>query len=101
MDPELILIQEETLDSDHASSSFVASSNPRPTVHCPTLTSFLGQLNLSQYHSPFVDAGVGENDVEQLLDFDETSLKEVTDAIPMKIFHSIVFKKGIRELRRK
>jgi hypothetical protein len=65
------------------------------------LTSFLNQHNLSQYHGLFVDAGVGENDIEQLLGFDEAELKEVMSAISMKPFHSAVFKKGIRELRQK
>lgn len=71
----------------------------RPSFRCPTLTSFLKQLNLCQYHGLFVDAGVGENDIEQLLDFDEAELKEVMSAISMKPFHSAIFKKGVRELR--
>ncbi|CAG8436937.1 7631_t:CDS:2 [Ambispora gerdemannii] len=66
---------------------------------CPTLSEFLHQLNLTQYHGRFVEAGVGENDVEQLIGFDEAELKEVLEAILMKPFHSGLFKKGIRELR--
>jgi hypothetical protein len=98
--------QEETLagdtlnyspNSNQYGASF--STPPRPSVRCPTLTSFLNQLNLSQYHGLFVDAGVGENDIEQLLGFDEAELKEVMSAISMKPFHSAAFKKGIRELR--
>ena len=71
----------------------------RPSPRRPTLTSFLNQLNLFQYHDLFVDAGVGENDIEQLLGFDEAELKEVMSAISMKPFHSAAFKKGVRELR--
>ncbi|GBC02479.1 hypothetical protein RclHR1_04640022 [Rhizophagus clarus] len=105
MEPTPSSTQEDTLagdlnyssSSNHYVSSF--STPPRHSVRCPTLTSFLNQLNLSQYHGLFVDAGVGENDIEQLLGFDEAELKEVMSAISMKPFHSAAFKKGIRELR--
>ncbi|CAG8662242.1 8647_t:CDS:2 [Dentiscutata erythropus] len=43
--------------------------------------------------------GVGENDLEQFLGFDEAEIKEVLSAVSMKPFHSAAFKKGIRELR--
>src|SRR3954469_15600886 len=105
MEPTPVSTQEETLTGD--TLNYSPSSNhygsfstpPRPSVRCPTLTSFLNQLNLSQYHGLFVDAGVGENDIEQLLGFDEAELKEVMSAISMKPFHSAAFKKGVRELR--
>src|ERR1043166_7818825 len=106
MEPTPTPTQEDTLVGD--TLNYSASSNQygssfstpsRPSVRCPTLTSFLHQLNLSQYHALFVDAGVGENDLEQLLGFDEAELKEVMSAISMKPFHSAAFKKGIRELR--
>ncbi|CAI2175536.1 11213_t:CDS:2 [Funneliformis geosporum] len=86
-----------TTSNQYGSNSF--STPTRPSVRCPALTVFLHQLNLSQYHSLFVEAGVGENDLEQLLGFDEAELKEVMSAISMKPFHSAAFKKGIRELR--
>ncbi|CAG8552464.1 16088_t:CDS:2 [Funneliformis caledonium] len=86
-----------TTPNQYGSNSF--STPPRPSIRCPALTVFLHQLNLSQYHSLFVEAGVGENDLEQLLGFDEAELKEVMSAISMKPFHSAAFKKGIRELR--
>ena len=108
MEPTPSSTQEELLAGD-TSLNYNASSNqygansfsppPRPPIRCPTLTVFLHQLNLSQYHSLFVEAGVGENDLEQLLGFDEAELKEVMSAISMKPFHSAAFKKGIRELR--
>src|SRR4051794_23870753 len=103
MKPKSDLKQKETLaDDTFSSSNYYESSfstSSRPSVRCPTLTSFLIQLNLSQYHDLFIDAGVGENDIEQLLKFDEANLKEITSAISMKLFHSIVFKKGIKELQ--
>ncbi|CAB5375953.1 uncharacterized protein OCT59_018780 [Rhizophagus irregularis] len=104
MEPTPSSTQEDTLagDLNYSSSSnhYVSfSTPPRHSVRCPTLTSFLNQLNLSQYQGLFVDAGVGENDIEQLLGFDEAELKEVMSAISMKPFHSAAFKKGIRELR--
>ncbi|CAG8477341.1 7564_t:CDS:2 [Ambispora leptoticha] len=81
------------------SISLTHASNSSSVFRCPTLTEFLHQLNLTQYHNRFVEAGVGENDVEQLIGFDEAELKEVLEAILMKPFHSGLFKKGIRELR--
>jgi len=89
--------QEEILADDNSFASFSTPSRPSPLY--PTLTSFLNKLNLYQYHGLFVNAGVGENDIEQLLSFDEEELKEVMSAISMKPFHSAAFKKGIRELR--
>src|SRR6266487_2306103 len=80
--------------SNHYVTSF--STSLQPSVHCFTLTSFLNQLNLSQYHSLFVDAGVGENDIEQLLEFDEAELKEVMFVISLQPFHSAAFNKGSR-----
>lgn len=87
--------QEENFADDNSLASFSTPFSPR----YPTLTSFLNTLNLYQYHGLFVNAGVGENDIEQLLSFDEAELKEVMSAIPMKPFHSAAFKKGVRELR--
>nr|CAG8557630.1 9046_t:CDS:2 [Entrophospora candida] len=75
------------------------STTNTTTYRCPSLTTFLHQLNLSQYHHLFAEAGVGENDLEQLIGFDEAELKEVMSAISMKPFHSAAFKKGVRELR--
>ncbi|RIA96476.1 hypothetical protein C1645_733226 [Glomus cerebriforme] len=106
MEPTPTSTQEDTLSGDtlnYSSSSNQYGSSfstpTRPSIRCPTLTSFLNQLNISQYHGLFVDAGVGEDDIEQLLGFDEAELKEVMSAISMKPFHSAAFKKGIRELR--
>ena|SRR5581483_11250998 len=86
---------------NHAPFSYSAGTTFQPSVRCPTLTTFLSQLNLFQYHGSLINLGVEENNIEQLLGLDEAELKEVTDLISMKPFHSIVFKKGVRELRQK
>ncbi|CAG8489928.1 10061_t:CDS:2, partial [Scutellospora calospora] len=109
MEPTPTSTQEETLPDDsppssHAPPGYYVSNQfppltPTSVYRCPTLTAFLHQLNLSQYHSLFVEAGVGENDLEQFIGFDESELKEVLSAISMKPFHSAAFKRGIRGLR--
>ncbi|CAG8650107.1 17183_t:CDS:2, partial [Dentiscutata heterogama] len=111
MEPTPASTQEETLPEDSPPSShppsgyYITNTFPplTPTSNSihryPTLTAFLHKLNLYQYHNQFVEAGVGENDIEQFIGFDESELKEVLSAISMKPFHSAAFKKGIRELR--
>ncbi|KAF0492647.1 ngfi-a-binding protein 1-like [Gigaspora margarita] len=111
MEPTPASTQEETLPEDSPPNSHPPpgyyltnqfpplTSTSNSTYRYPTLTAFLHQLNLYQYHNLFVEAGVGENDLEQFIGFDESELKEVLSAISMKPFHSAAFKKGIRELR--
>ncbi|RIA80825.1 hypothetical protein C1645_744974 [Glomus cerebriforme] len=95
------ILANDTLNCSPSSNQFGSSclTPSQPSVHCPTLTSFLNQLDISQYHNLFIDAGIREDDIEKLIYFDETELKDVLSSIPMKSFHSIIFKKGIRELR--
>ena len=71
----------------------------RAALQYPTLSEFLQQLNLTQYHSSFVEAGVGENDVSQLVELDEQDLKEIMTELEMKLMHFLAFKKGLRVLR--
>ncbi|CAG8579729.1 5908_t:CDS:2 [Acaulospora colombiana] len=105
MEPTPSSTQEEMSPGDisaNATSGYYSSTQPSSanTYRCPALTTFLQQLNLMQYHNGFVEvAGVGENDLEQFLGFDEAEIKEVLSAVSMKPFHSAAFKKGIRELR--
>ncbi|CAG8748038.1 28747_t:CDS:1, partial [Racocetra persica] len=87
MQPTPASTQEETLPEDSPPSSHPPhppqgyylttqfpplTTNSTSVYRCPTLTAFLHQLNLSQYHNLFVEAGVGENDLEQFMGFDET-----------------------------
>ncbi|CAG8798566.1 2624_t:CDS:1, partial [Racocetra fulgida] len=88
MQPTPASTQEETLPDDSPPSSHPPqgyylttqfpplTTNSTSVYRCPTLTAFLHQLNLSQYHNLFVEAGVGENDLEQFMGFDESELKE-------------------------
>ncbi|CAG8546050.1 5235_t:CDS:2 [Acaulospora morrowiae] len=104
MEPTPSSTQEEIPSGDIAvntTSGYGTTRSPSVTTYrCPTLTAFLQQLNLTQYHNCFVEvAGVGENDLEQFLGFDEAEIKEVLSSVSMKPFHSAAFKKGIRELR--
>ncbi|CAG8462668.1 5770_t:CDS:2 [Paraglomus occultum] len=69
------------------------------SLQYPTLAEFLRQLNLTQYHSSFVEAGVCENDVSQLVELDEQDLKEIMTELEMKLMHFLAFKKGLRVLR--
>ncbi|KAG1076472.1 hypothetical protein G6F42_025511 [Rhizopus arrhizus] len=63
-----------------------------------TLKSFLESLQLEQYHQAFIDAGATDQDLGQIVQFTEQELSEFLAALNMLPFHSIKFKKAVREL---
>ncbi|KAF9282213.1 hypothetical protein BGZ68_006121 [Mortierella alpina] len=75
------------------SSSFTAFSE------IPSLPAFLNNCNLSQYLQSFNDAGAADDALPLMIDFDDDELRSIMEAIPMKPFHAVTFRKGIRELR--
>ncbi|KAF9947659.1 hypothetical protein BGZ72_010404 [Mortierella alpina] len=75
------------------SSSFSAFSE------IPSLPAFLNNCNLSQYLQSFNDAGAADDALPLMIDFDDDELRSIMEAIPMKPFHAVTFRKGIRELR--
>ncbi|KAJ8660295.1 hypothetical protein O0I10_003752 [Lichtheimia ornata] len=67
-----------------------------------TLAVFLEDLNLTQYQDGFVRAGIAtdnEDDLQQLIQFNDDELSEFLNAVNMLPFHSSKFKKSLRELR--
>jgi hypothetical protein len=64
-----------------------------------SLSSFLESLQLQQYHETFIKAGATDQDLPQLIQFNEQELTEFLSAVNMLPFHSIKFKKAIRELK--
>lgn len=67
-----------------------------------TLAAFLEKLNLTQYQDGFVRAGIAtdnEDDLQQLIQFNDDELNEFLNAVNMLPFHSSKFKKSLRELR--
>ncbi|KAG0051648.1 hypothetical protein BGZ83_003478 [Gryganskiella cystojenkinii] len=74
-------------------SSFV------PFSEIPTLPAFLNNCNLSQYLQSFNDAGATDDAMPLIIEFDDDELKSIMDAIPMKPFHAVTFRKGLRDLR--
>ncbi|KAF9898490.1 hypothetical protein BX616_003958 [Lobosporangium transversale] len=77
----------------HTSNSFMAFNE------MPTLNAFLNHCNLSQYLQSFTDAGATDEYMPLMIDFDDDDLKTVMESIPMKPFHAVAFRKGIRDLR--
>ncbi|KAG0196651.1 hypothetical protein BGX28_009896 [Mortierella sp. GBA30] len=75
------------------------SSSYTPFSEIPSLPAFLNNCNLSQYLQSFNDAGAADDALPLMIDFDDDELKSIMDAIPMKPFHAVTFRKGIRELR--
>ncbi|KAF9430179.1 hypothetical protein BGZ76_000937 [Entomortierella beljakovae] len=65
----------------------------------PTLPTFLSNCNLSEYLKQFNEAGATDDSMPLIIDFDDDELKSIMDVIPMKPFHAITFRKGIRDLR--
>ncbi|KAG0281334.1 hypothetical protein BGZ95_004971 [Linnemannia exigua] len=70
-----------------------------PFNEIPTLPAFLNNCNLSQYLQSFNEAGASDDAMPLIIDFDDDELKSIMDAIPMKPFHAVTFRKGIRDLR--
>lgn len=64
-----------------------------------TLKSFLETLQLERYHQAFIDAGATDQDLGQIVQFTEQELAEFLAALNMLPFHSIRFKKAVRELK--
>ncbi|KAK3819903.1 MAG: hypothetical protein J3Q66DRAFT_281874 [Benniella sp.] len=65
----------------------------------PSLPAFLNNCNLSQYLQSFNEAGANDDSMQLIIDFDDDELKSIMDHIPMKPFHAVAFRKGIRDLR--
>ncbi|KAF9988420.1 hypothetical protein BGZ65_004732 [Modicella reniformis] len=65
----------------------------------PSLPVFLNNCNLSQYLQSFNEAGAADDSMPLILDFDDNELKSIMEHIPMKPFHAVTFRKGIRDLR--
>ncbi|KAF9124075.1 hypothetical protein BGW39_008491 [Mortierella sp. 14UC] len=70
-----------------------------PFNEIPSLPAFLNNCNLSQYLQSFNEAGASDDAMPLIIDFDDDELKSIMDAIPMKPFHAVTFRKGIRDLR--
>ncbi|KAF9922726.1 hypothetical protein FBU30_007147 [Linnemannia zychae] len=70
-----------------------------PFNEIPSLPEFLSNCNLSQYLQSFNEAGASDDAMPFIIEFDDDELKTIMDAIPMKPFHAVTFRKGIRELR--
>ncbi|KAK3809821.1 MAG: hypothetical protein JOS17DRAFT_691423 [Linnemannia elongata] len=70
-----------------------------PFSEIPSLPAFLNNCNLSQYLQSFNEAGASDDAMPLIIDFDDDELKSIMDAIPMKPFHAVTFRKGIRDLR--
>ncbi|CEP07764.1 hypothetical protein [Parasitella parasitica] len=63
-----------------------------------TLKSFLLTLQLEQYHQAFIEAGATDQDLDQIVQFTDQELSEFLKALNMLPFHSIKFKKAVRQL---
>ncbi|KAI7851270.1 hypothetical protein BDC45DRAFT_516153 [Circinella umbellata] len=64
-----------------------------------SLHAFLSNYNLEQYYEAFVKSGATDQDLLQLLNFNDEELNDVLQAVNMLPFHAIKFKRGLRELR--
>ncbi|KAI9468085.1 MAG: hypothetical protein EXX96DRAFT_591865 [Benjaminiella poitrasii] len=62
------------------------------------LRSFLKSIDLEQYHKAFIEAGATDRDLPQLMQFNDEELNEFLSALNMLPFHTIRFKKAIKEL---
>ena len=64
-----------------------------------SLHAFLLNHNLEQYYEPFVKSGATDQDLLQMLNFNDEDLNDVLQAVDMLPFHAIKFRRGLRELR--
>ncbi|KAG2218357.1 hypothetical protein INT45_012499 [Circinella minor] len=64
-----------------------------------SLHDFLSNNNLEHYYEAFVKSGATDQDLLQLLNFNDEELNDVLQAVNMLPFHAIKFKRGLRELR--
>ncbi|KAF7730558.1 hypothetical protein EC973_001939 [Apophysomyces ossiformis] len=65
----------------------------------PLLRVFLHDNGLAQYYDAFIKAGATDQDLPQLLHFNDEELTEFLQAVDMLPFHAVKMKKCIRELR--
>ncbi|KAF9350946.1 hypothetical protein BGX26_010929 [Mortierella sp. AD094] len=91
--PQRTLHVPASLRRNNSNNSFMAFNE------IPSLPTFLNNCNLSQYLQSFNDAGATDDSMPLIIDFDDDELKSIMDAIPMKPFHAVTFRKGIRDLR--
>lgn len=70
-------------------------------TNLPTIKEFLKSNQLDQYHDAFIKTGATEQDLELVIQLNEQELSEFISALGMLPFHSIKFKKSLRELRNK
>ncbi|CAO3679598.1 unnamed protein product [Rhizopus microsporus] len=70
-------------------------------TNLPTIKEFLKSNQLDQYHDAFIKTGASEQDLELVIQLNEQELSEFISALGMLPFHSIKFKKSLRELRNK
>ncbi|KAI8089388.1 uncharacterized protein BX664DRAFT_332893 [Halteromyces radiatus] len=64
-----------------------------------SLSDFLSSYNLQQYYPAFLEIGATDQDLPHILQLNEQELSEILPVIQMLPFHSIKFKKAIREHR--
>ncbi|KAI8087962.1 uncharacterized protein B0P05DRAFT_530896 [Gilbertella persicaria] len=64
-----------------------------------TLHTFLSSIQLEQYYDAFVKAGATDQDLPLLVQFNDQELVEFLSAIDMLPFHSIKFKRALRDLK--
>ncbi|KAG0009616.1 hypothetical protein BGZ80_002224, partial [Entomortierella chlamydospora] len=91
--PQRTLHVPAPLRRNNSNNSFMAFNE------IPSLPTFLNNCNLSQYLQSFNDAGATDDSMPLIIEFDDDELKSIMDAIPMKPFHAVTFRKGIRDLR--
>ncbi|KAI9249174.1 hypothetical protein BDA99DRAFT_524234 [Phascolomyces articulosus] len=64
-----------------------------------SLHAFLLNHNLDQYYEAFVKSGATDQDLLQLLHFNDEELNDILHAVNMLPFHAIKFKRALRELK--
>lgn len=64
-----------------------------------TLKAFLDSIQLQQYHPAFLKAGATDQDLQQFIEFTDQELNELLVVLDMLPFHTIKFKKSLRELK--
>lgn len=64
-----------------------------------SLELFLTAHQLDQYYQSFINAGATDHDLPHLLALNDQELNEMIHAVQMLPFHSIKFKKALREQR--
>lgn len=65
----------------------------------PSLRELLRKEELESYYDSFIQAGARENDLPQLLSFNDQELGELLAAVRMLPFHAVRLKRALRTLR--